>query len=1296
MGPLHSLGSWGMNALGHAHPGNAAGTTAQAAEAGALAGVAKQAKGPVGHLAEPLAAAARGESVAAQAEKMSGAVKMPAVTALAVAGELAPTNGATARTAIQQANVDPKSGYQSPFVSIGLSGIRNNQSEAEGIARNVAGDQTPHGYAAYGSNGNSYQSDLNGQQPGINSPGTKSPTGPLADGLDAVNDVAAVTQYAAAAQLGITLTPKAGGTGKQVQIDWAALSKMEVSADLGALGGKIKYDNPAQVANNGYQAVMAEIAQRGGKPEDKAQMISLTGHSGGGQSSFYTALKLASDGYKNISLVGVDMAMTPHEREVLETLGVKVTNITSNNKDAKGNQSTSEVGDVIRTGMGGGQNFYDLNVQRQNQVGAVERHDINNDANVITTVRYAQYLDSIGQHGKYSPQMYEQFLKDTGGKGNQAAGSTADADLLSKVTDQRQLPGPDANSTKIGGGASTIETVVNLLGGKPVSQAISGVGQTIHNGFDKAGDFAKSMFGLIPKAGGFLGGLFHQGMDLLGGGINAAGNLLGSGLDKVGGLAQSVMSGIGGATEFLGGAVNSGLHALGGGISSVGNGIGNGLGAAGDTAKSWLGHIPLIGGFLGNAADKGLHALGGGVSSVGNLLGNGVGLVGDGAQAVTSTVAQGADALGGLANQGLGALGNGARWLGGMLGSGFDKVGELGQAGITGASNLAGNFLGNAASQGLGAVGSGIGSVFDKVGDWAGAKVRKLTGSTVRGLQGVGFDTSQIQGLSDFQSTNPSVTRGWNGLLTADKSDASKVQTIDVPGAGPTPLPPTYAQDFKQGIDGRLAATPELKPEQRNLVSDHLKGISDSSIAPTEIAAVDRALQGPNGDRAMAAYSDLIKLTEADPKAKERLSPEILGMLVSGVGDRRTDSDRGQSGIMGARQSRDAAQALLNLPPEDYQKVVGLLAQAGKDKDGKPIAGADPGAEQALLLKAVAARRDNVKADTVIDNAKKMFGIESKHDLAMKDLNQFAGDIRGTQRDELIRNTTLMDIDDVNTSKVDPNNLTTRNDTKTDNDGLYQRYNDSCAPTTQQILRGEMDPAYALKRHKQGLDNPDSDTEVAKEQATTLANHGGDSTLRQGDHARTALGGQISKAGLSGDQAQRINDLAMGTKLDPAKQVEAQVALQQLRDKNDGHPTAGELTSMQANAKNSASTRTGVWQGDAAKDLTNDVTHLELKEQTVTGAGIGPHLGNVEALLKDGQPVPFNVAWTGGGAHAMMMTDSRTDASGSKTYLVTDPWSGATRWVGQTELTDGTWYQKEFGGKTSTVQDLVADKNQVL
>ncbi|MGE5183172.1 MAG: hypothetical protein ACM31C_13975, partial [Acidobacteriota bacterium] len=495
-----------------------------------------------------------------------------------------------------------------------------------------------------------------------------------------------------------------------------------------------------------------------------------------------------------------------------------------------------------------------------------------------------------------------------------------------------------------------------------------------------------------------------------------------------------------------------------------------------------------------------------------------------------------------------------------------------------------------------------------------------------------------------------------------------------------------HAVDVRAGLDDKMAKMKDLKPDQKALVDARLAGLKGDDLIK-ETDAIDRALSGPNADRALATYSDLARLA-GDKKAKERLTPEMISMLVTGVGDRRTDSDRGQAGVLGGMQAKDAATALVNMPDDDYKKMVGLLNGAGKDDKGKDVAGADAHAEQSLILKTIAARRDKWDLSTW-KRMERFAGIGTDADKADNDISEFAKDIRGEKRADLIRETTLMDVDDVNASKKDPDHLASGdNDTTTDNDGLYQRFGDSCAVTTQQILRGEMDPIYARKLQKQGLDNPDPDSEISKQQEQILEKYKGSSTLRLGSDARTNLTGQLNKAKLDPDKALLVNQLMNGNVTDLAKQ---KAALDEVRAKNDGHPTDAEVKAMQYNSSHSGST--GVWQGDAAKDLTNDVTHLTLQEHNITD-GVGNHLDNIDGLLKSGQPVPFNVAWTGGGAHAMMMTDVRTGADGSRTYLVTDPWTGATRWVGQKDLSDGTWYQKTFGGGTSTVQDIVADKDQ--
>ena len=747
-----------------------------------LAPVVKQAQGSAAQVAPALEAAARGESVAEQAQRVRGPVKMTAASALAIAGQM--SDAEAARAAYREQNSD-RCTYETPFVSIGLSGIQSNQGDAEELSKNINGDASAHGYAAYGSNKESYASELGPGQGGINSPGAKKGE------VDALNDTAAVTQYAAAAQLGVTLKVDAKGGGKQVQVDWAALDKMEVSADMGALGGKIKYDSPGQVANNGYQAVMAEIASRNGNPEDKKQMISLTGHSGGGQSSFYTALKLASEGYGNISLVGVDMAMTPHEREVLETLGVKVTNITSHTQGpglggVRGPDINSPIGEGIRVGMGGGSDYYDLNVQRQTTRAPWDMdglHSMQNDANVATTVRFAQYLDAIGQHGEYSDALYKQFLKDTGEKGDNyaATGTEADKDLMSKI-------GAPQDGKKKSGSPSLIESAIGVMG--KVAPVVSGAGKALHNGFDKVGDFASSIFGGIGKASKAAGGVANSWLDSIGSGLGAVGSFIGNGIDKAGDFVQSGAQKVAGGVSTLGRMANQGLDAVGNGVRSVGSTIGNGLDKAGDTARSWLGGIPLVGGFLGNAVDSGLDALGGGVSTVGNFIGNGFDKGGDVVQAGATQLAGGVNAAGAGANRGLDAVAGGVKTAGNTLNSGFDKAGDGAQTAF--------NTVGSAANKAGGAVNTAL----DRVG--LGFHIAGTALSGVPVLQAMGIDTSQIDDLSYFQQGAPSNRRNWESLLTQDKSDTSKVQTIDAP----VRAEPAVRSGGSAGLDGHMGFLP--------------------------------------------------------------------------------------------------------------------------------------------------------------------------------------------------------------------------------------------------------------------------------------------------------------------------------------------------------------------------------------------------------------------------------------------------------------------------------------------------------
>lgn len=394
----------------------------EAAQLGALAGAAAQTTGPAQHAAKAVQAQAEGASLTEQIKQVDGTVPMSA-------GDFVRLKGAVRRESVGQ---DPSEGteYHSPFPGITCAGIQTDARGADELDL-IINNRT---------NGRANSQAVFAPAPhdSVLPNGEKLPM----SALDAISDVAAVTQLAAATTDAVRLVPDA--SGKMVpEIDWNLLNGIEIQANLNfSSGGEmvpgsqtVSYGTPGQMAKAGYDEVRESIAASGGNPENLDQFIALDGHSGGGQSSFYTALKLASEGYTNISLVGLDMAMSPYQRQILEAYGVQVTNITSHSMTDTGTVD-SEVGDVIRQGMGGGENYYDINVERrglpENEGPTSGRHGVN-DANVVTMMRYAQWLDSQGRHGEFTPENYAAFKEQMPGADKikiNGKTDTADEDLI--------------------------------------------------------------------------------------------------------------------------------------------------------------------------------------------------------------------------------------------------------------------------------------------------------------------------------------------------------------------------------------------------------------------------------------------------------------------------------------------------------------------------------------------------------------------------------------------------------------------------------------------------------------------------------------------------------------------------------------------------------------------------------------------------------------------------------------------------------------------------------------------------
>lgn len=276
------------------------------------------------------------------------------------------------------------------YPTLVCTGITNEQADARSAAQQLTGHgDDQHALAAYD---------------------------PNAGFVDAARDLAAVKRYAHLAE---QVTVDDNG---QVVMDYDRNQTYNRGVGVGGLF-TTWYQSPAELGAVGADKVLSQMQGQGPgqKPPDTSQFISIQAHSGGGQSAFFTLVELHQRGYRNLSLVGYEMALTPHEREVLEKLGVQVTNFSGRNGNA-----VSATGNDLRMLMGGGRDTYDCYIDRPGEstiLGGSMHSMVPGDstgqtrANLEKTtamVQFTVWLDSQGLHQQWTPENFERFKQETG------------------------------------------------------------------------------------------------------------------------------------------------------------------------------------------------------------------------------------------------------------------------------------------------------------------------------------------------------------------------------------------------------------------------------------------------------------------------------------------------------------------------------------------------------------------------------------------------------------------------------------------------------------------------------------------------------------------------------------------------------------------------------------------------------------------------------------------------------------------------------------------------------------------
>jgi len=469
-----------------------------------------------------------------------------------------------------------------------------------------------------------------------------------------------------------------------------------------------------------------------------------------------------------------------------------------------------------------------------------------------------------------------------------------------------------------------------------------------------------------------------------------------------------------------------------------------------------------------------------------------------------------------------------------------------------------------------------------------------------------------------------------------------------------------------------------------------------------------------NANRAKATRDALEKYAGGDQRIAQRLTPSIVDALVDGVATPRTNSIIGQEGVLGRRQAMDAARTLAELPQPLFDRVSALLDSAGKGPDGTVPPGASLETERALILKALSARSGP------LSNA-------GSQEQAMGELEWFAGAIRGQARNDVIAQTSVVDVNDqANTSNLNPLDSTVTNDQRADNDGYAQRFTSSCAPAVAAMVRGEADPVFAMMLNGDGLQNSDpaagasqlekrilerdrffsdASPEVTLTQAQLdeyqksgtlpegVYHLAGSGVSRVGQQARKVMDDQLDQAvkgyALTQAQADALRKDAQGGTLSDTERVDRDAALKVVREGNNNHPTDFELAAMRSDRPREQF----MLIAHALRDLASGVTHQDYWDWSTKDGVPQDTLANMERAVASGLDLPIRLSTPGqDGGHFMVVTDVRNQEGGGREFLVADPWSGRSTWLKEADFANpkSDWPRREFNVFWQQVTDVFA------
>lgn len=444
-----------------------------------------------------------------------------------------------------------------------------------------------------------------------------------------------------------------------------------------------------------------------------------------------------------------------------------------------------------------------------------------------------------------------------------------------------------------------------------------------------------------------------------------------------------------------------------------------------------------------------------------------------------------------------------------------------------------------------------------------------------------------------------------------------------------------------------------------------LRGSRKAADRQRPVALADTALLARLGREANAAEAVATYLA-----LRQALLPRsVFAAIVMGVARARSSCPVGRRGILTRAQAMRVATCWLQRAPSERRRLRRLL-----DATGPGRGRSDPLTEQALLLKAMAANPDPAR------------------------LVAFARAIRHQPRRELIRLTTLLDLDHAaQTGHLNTLALLDERPTQAigadrskRNDGLMQIYDASCGVASAEVLIGEVDPVYALAVHTQGGAQNAVGYGLSEAMQRTWLHYFRDVPRgRLGSYAYARLQHLTQRLvrsnRITANERNALLRYCAGTSTGLSRS--AQRALAAVR-RAHRYPDDATLELMRRARPQQSS------QGTDAEQLGI------VLERTLGGYGVRftCHEARAAVLLRDHVDALLRGLRVGDGAilgtddHWWAIVDAERKQRGHR-FLLHDPYTGITDWVTARALASGQFARQTFHWKVRAVPDTLLISN---